>query len=119
MEASFLRAAQVIESSDVLFLFGNVQGVKDSIAANQDSLQEHHILVPVTRDGRIEEYQVHIATYPARHELESNFIIIIVSTIIFIVIISIVTMMMIIIIHVIALARNQDVNSHIITWLSC
>jgi len=58
-----LPAAQVIESSDVLFLFGSVQDVKDSIAANQDSLQEHQILVPVTRDGSIEEYQVHIATH--------------------------------------------------------
>ena len=45
----------------MLFLFGNVQDVKDSIAANQDNLQDHQILVPVTRDGSIEEYQVHIA----------------------------------------------------------
>jgi len=29
--------------------------------------------VPVTRDGSIEEYQVHIAMHPAHHELESNF----------------------------------------------
>ena len=66
-----MPAAQVIESSDVLFLFGNVQAVKDSIAANLDSLQDHQILVPVTRDGSIEEYQVQIAMHPAHHELES------------------------------------------------
>ena len=49
---------QVIEASDVVFLFGSIQDIKDSIAANRDALQDHHILVAVTRDGSIEEFQV-------------------------------------------------------------
>lgn len=49
---------QVFEASDVVFLFGSVQDIRDSIAANHDALQDHHILVAVTRDGSIEEFQV-------------------------------------------------------------
>ena len=55
----------------MLFLFGNVQHVKDSIAANQDSLQEHQILVPVTRDGSIEDYQVRFAPHLAHDAISS------------------------------------------------
>lgn len=49
--------SEVIEASDVVFLFGSVQDVKDSIAANHGALQDHHILVAVTKDGSIEEFQ--------------------------------------------------------------
>lgn len=64
-----LRAAclQVVDSSDVLFLFGSVQEVKDTITRNLNNLKDGHILVPVTQDGSIEEYQVHLSLGAISH----------------------------------------------------
>lgn len=51
-------AVQVIDGSDILFLFGSVHEIKDIVAKNHDKLHDHQILVPVSQQGSMEEYQV-------------------------------------------------------------
>ena len=48
---------QVVNASDVLFLFSGSRSIIDIIASNKDKLQEDQILVAVTKDGGIDEYQ--------------------------------------------------------------
>ena len=60
-----LLQMQVIEASDVLFLFaGGVQGIKDIIASNKSNLLHHQILVVVLKDGAIEDYQASSSNCP-------------------------------------------------------
>lgn len=56
---------QVIEASDVLFLFaGSVQGIKDIITSNKENLLKDQILVAVLKDGAIEDYQASFCKCP-------------------------------------------------------
>ena len=48
---------QVVDASDVLFLFSGIRSITDIIASNKGKLQEDQILVAVTKDGGIDEYQ--------------------------------------------------------------
>lgn len=51
---------QVVDASDVLFLFSGIRGITDIIASNRGNLQKDQILVAVTKDGDIDEYQASI-----------------------------------------------------------
>ena len=48
---------QVVDVSDVLFVFSGVRSITHIIASNKGKLQEDQILVAVTKDGGIDEYQ--------------------------------------------------------------
>ncbi len=49
---------QVVKYSDVLFLFGGLAEVRDTIKSIKDDLKDHQIIVPVTKDGNLDVFQV-------------------------------------------------------------
>lgn len=49
---------QVVQASDVLFLFGGAAAVRDTLKSVKDDLKGHQIIVPVTKDGDIDNFQV-------------------------------------------------------------
>ena len=49
---------QVVKGSDVLFLFGGLEEVRDTIKSIQGDLKDHQIIVPVTKDGNLDVFQV-------------------------------------------------------------
>lgn len=49
---------QVVKASDVLFLFGGAAAVRDTLKSVKDDLKGHQIIVPVTKDGDIDNFQV-------------------------------------------------------------
>lgn len=51
---------QVVDASDVLFLFSGIRSVTDIIASNKSNLQKDQILVAVTNDGGVDAYQASI-----------------------------------------------------------
>lgn len=57
-----LFLVQVVKASDVLFLFGGLAEVRDTIKSIKDDLKGHQIIVPVTKEGNLDVFQV--STYP-------------------------------------------------------
>ena len=49
---------QVVKASDVLFLFGGLADVRDTIKSIKDDLKDKQIIVPVTKDGNLDVFQV-------------------------------------------------------------
>ena len=49
---------QVVKASDVLFLFGGAAAVRDTLKSVKDDLKGDQIIVPVTKDGDIDSFQV-------------------------------------------------------------
>ena len=49
---------QVVKASDVLFLFGGAAAVRDTLKSVKDDLKGDQIIVPVTKDGDIDNFQV-------------------------------------------------------------
>ena len=49
---------QVVKTSDVLFLFGGAAAVRDTLKSVKDDLKGNQIIVPVTKDGDIDNFQV-------------------------------------------------------------
>ena len=49
---------QVVKVSDVLFLFGGLAEVRDTIKSIKDELKDHQIIVPVTKEGNLDVFQV-------------------------------------------------------------
>lgn len=49
---------QVVKASDVLFLFGGPAAVRDTLKSVKDDLKGDQIIVPVTKDGDIDNFQV-------------------------------------------------------------
>lgn len=50
-------AAEVVKASDVLFLFGGLTEVRDTIKSIKDDLKGHQIIVPVTKEGNLDVFQ--------------------------------------------------------------
>ena len=50
---------QVVKASDVLFLFGSLADIRDTIKSIKGDLKGHQILVPVTKEGDLDVFQVH------------------------------------------------------------
>ena len=59
-DLSFLCFAvlQVVKASDVLFLFGGAAAVRDTLKSVKADLKGDQIIVPVTKDGDIDNFQV-------------------------------------------------------------
>lgn len=49
---------QVVKASDVLFLFGGAAAVRDALKSVKGDLKADQIIVPVTKDGDIDSFQV-------------------------------------------------------------
>jgi len=49
---------QVVKASDVLFLFGSLAGIRDTIKSIKGDLKGHQIVVPVTKEGDLDVFQV-------------------------------------------------------------
>lgn len=56
---------QVVKASDVLFLFGGAAAVRDALKSVKGELRGDHIIVPVTKDGDIDNFQVIFKTSAA------------------------------------------------------
>ena len=56
---SFYRSLQVVKACDVLFLFGGAAAVRDTIKSIKDELKGNQIVVPVIKDGDLDNFQVH------------------------------------------------------------
>lgn len=50
-------ASEVVKVSDVLFLFGGLAEVRDTIKSIKDELKDHQIIVPVTKEGNLDVFQ--------------------------------------------------------------
>ena len=48
----------MVKASDVLFLFGGSAAVRDTLKSVKDDLKGNQIIVPVTKDGDIDSFQV-------------------------------------------------------------
>lgn len=62
---------QVVKASDVLFLFGGAAAVRDTLKSVKDDLKGHQIIVPVTKDGDIDNFQV-LWSMKSRHAMLSR-----------------------------------------------
>ncbi len=49
---------QVVKASDVLFLFGSLADIRDTIKSIKGDLKGHQIVVPVTKEGDLDVFQV-------------------------------------------------------------
>ncbi len=49
---------QVLKASDVLFLFGSLADIRDTIKSIKGDLKGHQIVVPVTKEGDLDVFQV-------------------------------------------------------------
>ncbi len=49
---------QVVKASDVLFLFGPLADIRDTIKSIKGDLKGHQIVVPVTKEGDLDVFQV-------------------------------------------------------------
>ena len=49
---------QVVKASDVLFLFGGAAAVRDALKSVKGDLKGDQIIVPVTKDGDLDSFQV-------------------------------------------------------------
>lgn len=63
---------QVVKVSDVLFLFGGLAEVRDTIKSIKDELKDHQIIVPVTKEGNLDVFQVLNAAMASQHLLQSR-----------------------------------------------
>ncbi|KAL0040653.1 hypothetical protein WJX79_000674 [Trebouxia sp. C0005] len=50
-------AAEVVKASDVLFLFGSLADIRDTIKSIKGDLKGHQIVVPVTKEGDLDVFQ--------------------------------------------------------------
>ncbi len=49
---------QVVKASDVLFLFGSLADIRDTIKSIKGDLKGNQIVVPVTKEGDLDVFQV-------------------------------------------------------------